>query len=222
MQTSEEKHAKKMAYQREYRKNNPKYKEYNEANKDRISQYQREYREVNRESISTQRKGFRGVNKERLTEKSKEYYEANKDSIAEKKKKYVEVNRERISEQRRVFRESNKDRLVLVKKGYYQKNKEHLTIYRRRWREENKAWHAPYCRQKCAARRAGKAQRTPIWADHNAIAFFYDCCPKGCHIDHVIPLHGKDISGLHVETNLQWLSAEQNHSKGHRWPHQLS
>jgi len=60
-------------------------------------------------------------------------------------------------------------------------------------------------------------QRTPIWANFKAIEFFYECCPKGCHVDHIIPLRGKNISGLHIETNLQWLPAIENMKKGNKY-----
>ena len=65
-----------------------------------------------------------------------------------------------------------------------------------------------------ALRRKGVVDRTPSWADLEAIKFFYDCCPADCHVDHIIPLHGKYISGLHIAENLQWLPAKQNMAKG--------
>jgi len=59
--------------------------------------------------------------------------------------------------------------------------------------------------------------RTPVWADKEAINFFYECCPAGYHVDHIIPLRGKNISGLHIETNLQWLPAKQNLKKSNKY-----
>ena len=55
---------------------------------------------------------------------------------------------------------------------------------------------------------------TPPWANLEAIKEFYANCPKGYHVDHIHPLQGELISGLHVENNLQYLTAEENLRKG--------
>jgi hypothetical protein len=82
-----------------------------------------------------------------------------------------------------------------------------------KWHSQNKEKGAA----SSAKRRAAILKRTPSWADQEAINFFYECCPKDCHVDHIIPLQGKKVSGLHVETNLQWLPAKNNLSKGNKW-----
>ena len=63
-------------------------------------------------------------------------------------------------------------------------------------------------------RQAAKIKRTPAWADLKAIQAIYENCPPGYHVDHVIPLRGEKVSGLHVPGNLQYLSAHDNISKG--------
>lgn len=65
---------------------------------------------------------------------------------------------------------------------------------------------------------AAKAQRTPKWADLAAIAKFYDECPGGYVVDHVIPLRGHRVSGLHVLENLQYIPRLDNIAKSNRWP----
>lgn len=72
-------------------------------------------------------------------------------------------------------------------------------------------------RPKSVTRREVVKRRTPVWADKEAIKVFYDYCPKDCHVDHIIPLQGKNITGLHIETNLQWLSIEDNLKKGNKY-----
>lgn len=57
---------------------------------------------------------------------------------------------------------------------------------------------------------------TPPWADKAAIQAFYDNCPAGYAVDHVIPLLGKDVCGLHTVENFQYLTIEENVRKGNR------
>ena len=59
-----------------------------------------------------------------------------------------------------------------------------------------------------------KIQRTPSWSETDAITEFYANRPAGCHVDHIIPLKGKNVSGLHVLSNLQYLTDKENRSKG--------
>jgi 5-methylcytosine-specific restriction endonuclease McrA len=45
---------------------------------------------------------------------------------------------------------------------------------------------------------------------------FYNNCPKGFEVDHIIPIKGDGINGLHVIHNLQYLTKEENRRKGNR------
>lgn len=81
-----------------------------------------------------------------------------------------------------------------------------------RWKRENRKteaarWMAYQCR---------KTKATPLWADLTKIKQIYLNCPEGYEVDHVIPLHGKTVSGLHVETNLQYLTRSENAAKGNK------
>lgn len=63
-------------------------------------------------------------------------------------------------------------------------------------------------------------QQTPAWADKDSIAQMYKLAQKwsdlfgvNYHVDHIIPLRGENICGLHVENNLQLLGASLNVAK---------
>ena len=62
-----------------------------------------------------------------------------------------------------------------------------------------------------------KKHRTPSWSETDAITLFYAKCPPGYHVDHIVPLQGVTVSGLHVLGNLQYLTAKENMSKGNTY-----
>lgn len=67
-----------------------------------------------------------------------------------------------------------------------------------------------------AKRRAAKLQATPRWANEVAIREIYAACPENCEVDHILPLQGQTVCGLHVENNLQYLSVPENRKKGNK------
>lgn len=67
-----------------------------------------------------------------------------------------------------------------------------------------------------AAKRRAKKLNATIGDYENEIKEIYYKCPIGYEVDHIIPLQGVNVSGLHVPWNLQYLTPEENLSKGNR------
>ncbi len=99
---------------------------------------------------------------------------------------------------------------------YRQKHREKLKAYISSWQKQN-----PHKLKAIKAkRRAAKLNRTPKWLslqEKKQISEFYLKCPPGYEVDHIIPLQGKLVSGLHVLTNLQYLPVVENRAKGNKF-----
>jgi hypothetical protein len=75
-----------------------------------------------------------------------------------------------------------------------------------------------------ASRRASRLQRTPAWADQARMTIVYKVATQmstelgiRMSVDHVIPLQGKIVSGLHVPGNLKIITASENSRKHNRF-----
>jgi hypothetical protein len=78
-----------------------------------------------------------------------------------------------------------------------------------------------------AKRKAAKLQRTPSWLtdidferisnEYSLAALLTKLTKSSWHVDHIIPLQGKMVSGLHVPGNLRVLPAKENISKSNKF-----
>lgn len=117
---------------------------------------------------------------------------------------------------------------------WYSENVEYSRYRAKAWREANRGKHAtnnkiwkaknPSKNTANTARyKSKKLSATPLWLDAIQLAQieeFYDIAvcrtmQTGVqhHVDHIIPLQGNGVSGLHVPWNLQVLTAFENISK---------
>lgn len=133
-------------------------------------------------------------------------------------------NPDKVSATNREQYLKNRNARLVAQRGWNSANAEHAAAYAARYREANpevaKEWrqrNLPRGVLATARRRAAKLQRTPSWSEREAIAAFYLACPAGHQVDHVLPLRGRRISGLHVLSNLQYLPDADNMAKGNRF-----
>lgn len=180
-----------------YAENKERYratgKIWTERNWDKVRSYQAEYRAANAEKIEAGKIEYRKKNAERLREKAKRYYHANKEQVNTRKKLWDSENKER--------------RKAHLQK-YYEENKDLFTAAAGR-------------------RRAATLKRTPAWLtdeDFFRMETMYlytksmaQTTGRSYHVDHILPLRGKYVSGLHVPDNLQVLEASENIRKNNRW-----
>jgi len=139
--------------------------------------------------------------KDNEKEYSRQYYLKNKDKFKLYQQKKVSLYPEREREYKRKYREKNKEQLKAYNKAWAKRNPGKVTAYSREYQ-------------------ALKLNRIPKWLsveDRNKIKDIYDKRPEGFHVDHIIPLKGKNISGLHVPWNLQYLPARENVKKSNKF-----
>jgi len=122
----------------------------------------------------------------------------------------------RTEEERQIALKEYQDKWRLnpenAKKQYLSNQKTQAERFKR-WRLKNKDKQ----NAKSNMEKAAKLQRIPPWADIDAIKEFYLNRPEGYHVDHIIPLRGKTVSGLHTLENLQYLLANENLAKGNKF-----
>ena len=135
----------------------------------------------------------------------------------------------------KVYRANNKSKIAVSNKRYKQANAASVRKKDKEWRDDNKEhlkeYKAEYVKHNrgkvvalCNKRRAAKLNATPLWADKEAIDRMYivsnfltNKLGEPHHVDHIIPLQGKSICGLHVEYNLDVIPAKDNLRKGNRY-----
>lgn len=95
------------------------------------------------------------------------------------------------------------------KRAQARERKDHVL----RWQKENP--HKARANNKRS--RAARRNAVPPWADNAVIDKIYEGCPDGHQVDHIVPIQGDAVSGLHVEANLQYLTKEANSGKKNRF-----
>ena len=132
---------------------------------------------------------------------------------------YRAKNRDTLREYKRAWRAANQEKQRQKTAEYYKLNQEKIKQYQLEYKKKHPAKINALGRK----RKHGKNKRTPIWLtdiDYERIETQYklsDILTKltgqRYHVDHIIPLHGKLVSGLHVPSNLQVIPAIDNLKK---------
>lgn len=151
--------------------------------------------------------GYRGSCKICCATVKKNYRLNNIEKYKEMKKQQYISTSEIVKQRTKLFKINNPDKIKIYKKTYNQKNK-------------------AGCNIRTSKRRCMLLNAIPDWLteDHfNSINEFYKKASDlqkqtgiKYHVDHIIPIQGKTVCGLHVPWNLQILEASANISKSNK------
>lgn len=97
-------------------------------------------------------------------------------------------------------------------------NPERMQACRKSWHDRNRHRVTANLQK----RRARAKHAVPKWADHKKIEAIYQqarSMGKLYEVDHIVPMQGRTVCGLHCEDNLQIITQRENRQKLHfRWP----
>lgn len=109
----------------------------------------------------------------------------------------------------------HRDQVKVNQDKYVANHPEAVKDSKRKWSMANKKSELAKCRKY----QANKLNATPKWLTDEQveeIRQFYINCPEGYEVDHIIPLRGKNVCGLHVPSNLQYLTISENRKKSNK------
>lgn len=134
-------------------------------------------------------------------------------------RKWRKANPERMKERKSASQKRNRASANARQQRYVEANREAVYARTEAWAKANPG--------KVTARamryHADRLQRTPAWADQDAITRMYELAAvfRGIgldlEVDHDIPLRGKRVSGLHVHDNLLLIHATRNKQKSNHF-----
>lgn len=194
--------------QREY------HRAWSKRNKDRI----RQYREKRRAEQARLYKAWRARNPDRIKEHARRYRETHRDTV---RARVARFNQSKGRQYSANYRSRNPEKRAASCARYRATHQEHDREYRQAYAQSERG--RVILNAKAAARRAAKRKATPAWANREAMETIYARAAElsldtGIQhdVDHIIPLLGKSVCGLHVEDNLQIIPHVDNLRKGNR------
>lgn len=173
------------------------------SSKEYMSTYNKLYRAKNRAELAEKDRKRNALRKEYMKAYMTGYYEENKSDWQEN----YSSNREVILSQKRVDRQ-NRPEVYKAKES--------------RWSKNN----PDKVNAKIARRKAAQINATPSWLTAEQIQqirVFYTLALEKTRetgikhsVDHIVPLRGQQVNGLHVPWNLQVMESKENSRKGNK------
>lgn len=141
------------------------------------------------------------------------YYQlSRRDKVNAIAKKTYHKNKEKYKERIYKYNNLNKESKAEYQKAYRESHVEDRAAYQREYRHE----HPEKYGSSYGAYGIAKKQRT-LFNQKQELEEIYINCPDDKVVDHILPLRGKNVSGLHVPWNLQYITEKENNSKLHKF-----
>ena len=147
-------------------------------------------------------------------------YEKERQENIEKARAWKKQNPARVLASQRARASVNQDKIRAARKAWEAKNPELAAESFKRYRERNRA----KIRARLTVSKQGREKRRVLWADQEAILAIYRQAElltlttgRPHVVDHIIPLQGRKVSGLHVESNLRVIEHGENARKHNAW-----
>jgi len=177
----------------------------------------------NKSELTEKNKQYVINNKEKVSEKRKEWYAKNREERLDYYKKWTTENKTKTAEKQREWRLANPEKKKLTDECWRKANPEKKKQIDTAWKQANRG----LVRASARGQKMRRLHRIPHWlseADKKAIKDMYKLAAKKeketgikWHVDHIIPLLGDNVSGLHVPHNLQVIPASENLLKSNKW-----
>ena len=154
-------------------------------------------------------------NRKAILEDKVEYHAENRELVIGKMRNRYAANNEQYAREKAEYRAANPEKTREISRRAYVNNIEIIKERQREYGQRNPHVLA----HRNAKSRAAKMERTPPWFEADAVKAVYRLAAahrrngRDVHVDHIIPLQGKLVSGLHCRANLQILDASENMSK---------
>ena len=159
-------------------------------------------------------------NADRVKARRKANYEKDRQTNIEKAREWKTRNPMKVLASQRSRALINRDKNRAARKAWEEKNPTAALESFRRYRERNRA----KIRARLTVSKQGREKRRVLWANQDAILEIYRRAEfmtrttgRPHVVDHIIPLQGRMVSGLHVETNLRVIEHRENARKHNAW-----
>lgn len=172
---------------------------------------------------SEKKRAYREANKEKVAAQKAASYERHKEKHLKRCAEWQRNNKEKKNAINARYRNSHKESIAAHLKIYYEANKEKVAARTSEWGKRTRP-------ERSAMRRKHQAleiNRLPSWLteqDFLRMKCFYQLAAMRTkesgfdwHVDHIVPLRGKLVSGLHVPNNLRVVPASENYAKTNKF-----